>query len=122
MLVAAPPPPPGPDPFPQLLSATGCVEPTDATKPAAGLVPYEVISPLWSDGADKSRFLAIPDGSEVKIEDDGDWDFPAGSVLMKTFSVGGRKVETRLLMRHADGAWAGYSYEWNDGETDATLL
>ena len=49
-LVAAPKLPP--DRFPQLLSATGCVDPDDPTRPAAGLIPYSVNSPLWSDGAD----------------------------------------------------------------------
>jgi mono/diheme cytochrome c family protein len=52
---------------------------------------------------------------------DGDWDFPNGTVLMKNFSVGSRLIETRLFMRDAD-AWAGYSYEWNAQQTDATLL
>jgi len=41
---------------------------------------------------------------------------------MKRFSLGGKPVETRLLMHHPDGSWAGYSYEWNDAGTDADLL
>src|SRR5262249_17727125 len=53
---------------------------------------------------------------------DGDFDLPIGSVLMKTFSVANQRVETRLFVHHADGDWAGYSYEWNDAGTDATLL
>jgi uncharacterized repeat protein (TIGR03806 family) len=134
-LVAAAPPPP--DTFPKLLSQTGCVDPTDATKPVAGAIPYEVQAPLWSDGADKLRWLAIPDGTTITVganeidagadagdftDDGNDWDLPIGSVAMKTFSVGGKRVETRLFMRHTDGGWAGYSYEWNDQGTDAALL
>ena len=111
-----------PDHFPQLLSATGCVDPQDPTKPAAGLIPYDVNSPLWSDGADKERYLAIPDGATITINPDQDWDLPIGSVAMKTFSVGGKRIETRLFMRHDDGGWGGYTYEWNAGGTDATLL
>jgi uncharacterized repeat protein (TIGR03806 family) len=114
--------PPPADDFPKLLSATGCVDPADATKPAAGLIPYEVNSPLWSDGAEKHRHLGIPDGKTIAINADGDWDLPIGSVAMKTFSVGGKPVETRLFMRHDDGIWAGYTYEWNDDGKDATLL
>jgi mono/diheme cytochrome c family protein len=49
-------------------------------------------------------------------------ELPEGSVLVKTFLLGGTRVETRLFMRHPDGVWAGYSYEWNDAQTDATLL
>jgi len=114
--------PPPPDTFPQLLSATGCVDPKDPTKPASGLIPYDVNSPLWSDGAEKERFLAIPDGATITINPDQDWDLPIGSVAMQTFSVGGQRVETRLFMRHDDGGWGGYTYEWNDDGKDATLL
>jgi uncharacterized repeat protein (TIGR03806 family) len=114
--------PPPADDFPKVLSATGCVDAADATKPAAAMIPYEVNSPLWSDGAEKQRYLGIPDGATIKINADGDWDLPVGSVAMKTFSVGGKLVETRLFMRHDDGGWAGYTYEWNDDGKDATLL
>ncbi len=109
-------------PFPQKLSGTGCVDPNDARKPAAGLIPYGVNSPLWSDGATKERWLAVPDGKTVTVGADGHFDLPIGSVLVKTFAVAGKRTETRLLVRHADGGWAGYTYEWNDAGTDATLL
>jgi uncharacterized repeat protein (TIGR03806 family) len=111
-----------PDHFPQLLTDTGCVDPMDPTKPASGLIPYDVNSPLWSDAAEKERYFAIPDGSAITINADQDWDLPIGSVAMKTFSVGGKRIETRLFMRHDDGGWAGYTYEWNDDGTNATLL
>ncbi len=113
---------PPPNTFPQTLSATGCVDPNDATKPAAGLIPYDVNVPLWSDGADKQRWMALPDSGQIHINADGDWDFPIGTVLMKQFSLGGKPIETRLFMHHPDGNWAGYSYEWNDAGTDADLL
>jgi uncharacterized repeat protein (TIGR03806 family) len=70
----------------------------------------------------KSRFLALPDGAHITLRQDGDFDFPAGAVLMKNFRLGTRLVETRLLMRHDDGHWAGYSYEWNTAGTDATRV
>lgn len=108
--------------FPQTLRATGCVDPQDATQPAAGVVPYDVNAPLWSDGATKDRFVAIPNGTTITVGTDGDLTLPAGSVAMKTFSLGGQPVETRLFVRHSDGGWAGYTYEWNAAGTDATLL
>ncbi|HVH46504.1 MAG TPA: PQQ-dependent sugar dehydrogenase [Labilithrix sp.] len=108
--------------FPELLSKTGCVDPADPTKPAPGLVPYGVNAALWSDGADKERFLAVPDGQTITAKPDGDLDLPVGSVLVKTFSFGGKRVETRLFVRHEDGDWGGYSYEWDDAQKDATLL
>jgi uncharacterized repeat protein (TIGR03806 family) len=111
-----------PDGFPQLLSETGCVDPKDPTKPAAGLVPYDVSSELWSDGADKERWLAIPDGTTITIDAEQDFDLPVGSVTVKTFALGGKRIETRLFMRHDDGGWGGYTYEWDDEGTDAVLL
>ena len=53
---------------------------------------------------------------------DGDWDFPNRTVLMKNFRVGTRLIETRLLMRHPDGSWGGFTYEWNAQQSDATLV
>lgn len=106
---------------PNLLSATGCVAGTNATLPAAGLVPYTVNAPFWSDGADKQRFLGLPNGQNITVTAD-DWELPSGSVLMKHFRLGTRLVETRLLMRHPDGVWGGYTYEWNSQQTDATRV
>ena len=105
-----------------LLSDTGCVDSANPTQPAAGLIPYDINAPFWSDGAAKERWYAIPDGTTIGVGADGDWQFPVGSVLMKNFRIGGDLVETRLLMRHTDGEWAGYSYEWNAAGTDADRL
>ncbi|WP_394829185.1 PQQ-dependent sugar dehydrogenase [Pendulispora albinea] len=113
--------PPG-APFPEKLSQTGCVDPAQPKNPAPGLVPYGVNSPLWSDGADKERYLALPDTKKIHVQPDGDFDLPVGSVLVKTFTVSGKRIETRLFVRHDDGDWGGYSYEWNEEQTDATLL
>jgi len=107
---------------PNQLSATGCVLPGDATRPAAGLLPYAPNAPFWSDGAAKERYLALPNGATLSAGADGDFVFPNGTVLMKQFRLNGRLVETRLFMRHTDGEWAGYTYEWNAQGTDATRV
>ncbi|HEY6877197.1 MAG TPA: PQQ-dependent sugar dehydrogenase [Polyangiales bacterium] len=111
-----------PSTFPDRLSETGCFDARNPTQPAPSLIPYGVNSPLWSDGAEKERHLSLPDGTTIGIGADGDFDLPIGSVVAKSFKVDGKFVETRLLVRHDDGGWAGYSYEWNDQQTDATLL
>ena len=115
--------------MPAKLSLTGCVDATDPTKPAAGLIPYDVRSPLWSDGAEKRRWMALPDGGKIHVGADGDWDFPDGTVLVKSFLLGGQLVETRLLarLRGADGGalagtWRGFSFLWSADQTDARLL
>ena len=108
--------------IPASLAATGCVDATNPTLPAAGLIPYSVNAPFWSDGAVKDRWIALPNGQNVTVAASGHWDFPNGTVLMKNFSLGATLVETRLFMHHTDGSWAGYSYQWNDAHTDATLV
>jgi len=120
MLVAIEPGP-APEGAGALLSSTGCLDPARAGAPP-GMVPYTVDSPLWSDGADKERWLYVPAGAKGTVSPDGDLDLPPGTVAVKTFSIGGRRIETRLFAREEDGRWAGFSYEWNDAQTDAQLL
>jgi len=114
--------PPPPENFPALLSKTGCVDPQRPSQAAPGVIPYEVNRPFWSDRAKKGRFFAIPDGSTIKVREDGDWILPGGSVTMKHLWLDGKMGETRLVRRHDDGAWAGYSYAWRDDGSDAELL
>ncbi len=121
-IIASLPAAPGSEAFPTLLSATGCADPLDVKRPSAGLIPYGVNAPLWSDGAQKERFIGVPDGTSLSVGPEGVLEAPPGTVAVKTFMVGGRLVETRLFMRHPDGIWAGYTYEWNDAGTDAVLL
>ena len=104
------------------LTETGCVDPKAPTRAPGGAIPYSVNSPLWSDGAQKDRWLFVPEGKKIGVLPDGDLDVPPGSVAVKTFTVGGKAIETRLFVRYEDGGWAGYSYEWNDEQSDAVLL
>ncbi|VAW65702.1 hypothetical protein MNBD_GAMMA09-3266 [hydrothermal vent metagenome] len=120
-LAAANSPPPVSS-FPKLLSETGCFNPANPTIPSSGLIPYTVNTPLWSDGAEKKRWIALPDGKTIDITPNGDLNFPVGTVLIKTFSFNNAPVETRLFIRHADGGWGGYSYEWRADLSDADLL
>jgi len=112
----------GVDTIPSSLAETGCVDASDPKVPANGLIPYAVNAAFWSDGAAKERYVAIPDGTTVARNPAGDFIFPSGSVLLKSFRLGGQLVETRLLMRHPDGVWAGYTYEWNSAQTAATRV
>jgi uncharacterized repeat protein (TIGR03806 family) len=110
------------NPAPAQLSQTGCVVAANPQQPASGLIPYTINAPFWSDGASKERWIALPDSQTITVRSDGDWDFPNRSVLMKNFRVGTQLIETRLLMRHPDGTWGGFTYEWNAQQTDATLV
>jgi uncharacterized repeat protein (TIGR03806 family) len=107
---------------PQRLVDTGCVNPSNPKVAAPGLIPYTINAPLWSDNAFKGRWFAIPDGTNLWVRPDGSIGFPNGSVLMKKFSFGALNHETRLLMRHTDGVWRGYTYEWNEQQQDHVLV
>jgi glucose/arabinose dehydrogenase len=107
---------------PDNLADTGCVNPANPRNLASGVIPYDLNAPFWSDGAMKSRGMALPNGARITLGAGGDWSFPPGTVLVKRFDLGGQPIETRLLMRHPDGVWAGYTYEWNDAGTAATRV
>jgi hypothetical protein len=122
----------------QMLSQTGCVSPTNPKQLAASVIPYEVNSPLWSDGADKIRGLALPRGGKIHVKncamnpsecpgsrdvaDDGKWMLPVGTVMVKSFLFDNKFLETRLLMRFNATTIVGYSYKWDEAQTDATLV
>src|SRR5262249_46637703 len=111
--------------FPTKLSDTGIFLSVKDHKPDPGLIPYSVNAPLWSDGAEKERFLGLPGVARIAMTGPGGWNFPDGTVLVKTFSLpttsGHKRIETRLLTRRL-GQWAGYSYVWNDEQSDAELV
>jgi uncharacterized repeat protein (TIGR03806 family) len=144
-LVPAPPPSDDEPDFPRRLSETGLFASTGKLVPAAGLIPYDVNAPLWSDGAIKERHLAIPGDSKIEFDTvtypmpAPGWRFPDGTVLVKTFSLeleagnpaSRRRLETRILhhkrmlgpeQEFGAQVWRGYTYVWNDEQTDAELL
>ena len=117
-------------PAPTVL-ATGCFTAGPAGRPVphAGLVPYDLVSELWTDGTKKRRWIALPDGAAMTSSGTGAWDPPAGSVVIKEFAVelapgdpGSRRaVETRFLVKGA-GGWQGFTYQWRSDGSDADLL
>ncbi len=134
--------------FPRRLSETGLFTATKDLVPAAGLIPYSVNAELWSDNARKERFLALPGTTQIEFDTveypqpapgaPRGWRFPDGTVVVKTFSMemekgnpkSQRRLETRLLHFEqvagteevGDQVWRGYTYVWNDEQTDADLL
>ncbi|MGQ0430708.1 MAG: PQQ-dependent sugar dehydrogenase [Gammaproteobacteria bacterium] len=108
------------DNVPQQLSQTGCINTTAAgAPPLLSLIPYRPNAQFWSDGAAKERWIGLPNGVNIAVPGDGDWDLPNRTVLVKHFRLNNQLVETRLFMRHPDGVWAGYTFEWNPAQTDA---
>ena len=106
--------------IPALLSQTGCFKARG--EPVAALIPYEVNIDFWSDASTKQRWLAVPDGTSIRVGAEGRLELPPGTVLAKEFSFDGLRVETRLYVRHRDGGWAGYTYRWDPTQQDARLI
>ncbi len=107
---------------PDQLSKTGCFDSQQPNEPLPALIPYEVNSELWSDNADKKRWFALPDGEVISFNEEGKPLFPNGTVLVKEFTLQGKKVETRFLVKHQDESWSAVTYAWNSEGTDANLL
>ena len=116
-------------PFPRKLSETGLFASLQDHRPAPGVIPYSVNVPFWSDGAAKERFLALPGESKIKFNEEGTWEFEAGAVMVKSFTLEAHNgnpdtrqyIETRLLVNE-DDRWVGYTYAWNEEQTDAELV
>jgi len=116
--------------LPALLSQTGAFADLARLVPASGLIPYELIVPFWSDGAAKSRYVALPKGTQIGFTPDGEWSFPEGTVFVKTFELPTdeahpqvrRRLETRLLVRDDRGGMYGVDYKWRPDNSDADLL
>ncbi len=106
--------------YPATLAEFGFFADVPAQKPAAGVTPYRLNTPLWSDGAEKLRFVYLPPGAKAKATGEGLLDFPVGAALIKTFAFGARKMETRVLLHRAEG-WVALPYQWNAAQTDAKL-
>lgn len=109
---------------PPALSAFGFFE-GGADKPSAALIPYTLRTPLFSDYADKQRFIHLPVGSRITVDETGKVVFPVGTALIKSFGypteVGGLKIiETRLLLHRAEG-WVALPYVWRADGNDADL-
>jgi uncharacterized repeat protein (TIGR03806 family) len=85
--------------------------------PSARVHPYTLNTPLFSDYAEKDRFIYVPAGQTIRYRADGVLDFPVGSALIKSFGYPGRTLETRVLMRRARG-WVALPYVWNGGDAE----
>jgi uncharacterized repeat protein (TIGR03806 family) len=119
--------------FPRRLSESGIFSSVKDHIVAPGVIPFSVNVPQWCDNAFIQRYVALPGLSQVSfVETSADadtWTFEDGTVTVQTLSlemeVGNpeslRHIETRIIVKQ-DNHWLGYSYLWNDEQTDASLV
>lgn len=103
---------------PKTLAEFGFFKDAAAQVPSAGVTAYDIAAPLFSDYADKDRFIFTPAPAPAAAT--GVLEFPVGAALIKTFRYGERRVETRVLL-HQDAGWKGYAYVWNEAGSAARL-
>jgi hypothetical protein len=87
------------------------------------LVAFAPTFVLWSDGAEKRRWIALPEGAQIDTKDMDHWEFPIGTKFFKEFSLAGKKLETRLVEKYGPGPddyWLG-AFIWNDDQNDAVF-
>ncbi len=118
------------EPLPESLSAMHLFTVDDGTfEYNDRVVPYTLNTPLFSDYALKERAIYVPDGLRASYTERGVFEFPVGTVIIKSFlfpadlrepSVNLDVIETRLLVHYPDG-WDVFPYIWNEDGTDAIL-
>ncbi len=105
---------------PRRLADTGLYADASSRAIAADVLPFAPQYPLWTDGAQKRRWIRLPPGTAIDATNPDVWSFPVGTRIWKEFAFE-RAIETRYLERRADGEWTFATYLWNAAGTDAVL-
>ena len=110
-----------------LLSDYGLFEDLAEQTLLEGVIPYQLNSLSFVDGARQESFVYIPPGETARYQPDNAFTFPVGSILIQNlwFPVDAddvsnqkRLFETRLLL-HMTKGWTAVPYLWNEEGTDA---
>jgi len=107
--------------LPATLDCTGLYSDFATKQVAPGALAYTPANPLWSDGAQKSRWILLPPNTQIDISNPNEWVFPVGTKLFKEFRVDGKRVETRLFEKVKTAFWNYGTYAWNADDSAATL-
>jgi mono/diheme cytochrome c family protein len=117
-------------PPPPNLADTGAFADLVSLTPQAGIVPYEVNAPSWSDGASQTHWFSVPDTNQfITFNPDAPWLFPTGTVWIRHFDLeitngipeSTRRLETQFLVRNDEGVH-GFTYRWNEDQSNAALV
>lgn len=110
------------DQLPKHLDCTGLYKDADTEELADDLDLFTPVYPLWTDAAQKARWIYLPEGEKIDASDPANWKFPTGTRLWKEFRNpdGTRKIETRVFMKTEEGDWSYATYLWDDAGKRAT--
>lgn len=100
---------------------TGLYLGRDASKYEPTAVPYTPGVRLWSDGAEKQRYLQLPPGTQIDNSNMDVWKFPVGTKAWKEFRFDGKLVETRLFWKRNESTWESGTYIWDADQRSAPL-
>jgi hypothetical protein len=106
---------------PSTLSCTGLYADLGTKQLAANAWAYTPAYPLWSDDAQKARWIELPAGTTIDVSNPDEWVFPVGTKLFKEFRVGGKRVETRMFQKTTSTFWVYATYAWNGDDSEATI-
>jgi glucose/arabinose dehydrogenase len=113
--------------FPRRLSETGIFRDVKSAQTSPGVYSFSIHAPMWQDGFSSQYWLGMPGKGGIKSEVITGretpllrYEKPPGTVVVKTIHKRGLRVETQIL--HWDGYWNGYTYQWNEDQTDAALV
>jgi hypothetical protein len=109
------------DALPTDLSATGLYSDWPSHTVAPANRGYTPAFPLWSDGAEKSRWIYLPPATQIDVSDLDEWKFPVGTKVWKEFVLAGQRIETRMLYKRGDADWLLGTYVWSSDQSTATL-
>jgi len=104
------------------LACTGLYSDVAAKAVAPEAKLYVPGAPFWSDGAEKTRYLALPAGQKIDTSKMDAWRWPVGTKVWKEFKLGGKRIETRHYAKVGADSWVRATYRWNDAETQALRL
>ena len=107
---------------PTLLRCTGLYKDWNKKAVSDAVRAYDPGLHLWSDGAEKARWVYLPPGYKIDTSNIDEWVFPAGTKFWKEFTLDGKRIETRLILKRANSSWFRTTYRWSADETNAVEL
>ena len=119
---AEPPPVVEEGPY-EFLSESGLYSDIETHTIASNVMAFEPEFELWSDGAEKARYIRLPPGGQINSNNMARWNIPNGTTVWKEFADPdtGKRLETRIIQRLSNGTFYFASFIWNGDDSEAVF-